>query len=151
MAVQIQPVDTESRGDVQRFVDVSFRIYRDCPQWVPPIVDDLKLQLNRHKYPYYVHSDAGFFFAMRDNRVVGRIAVLDNRHYNSHWNSKTAFFNLFEAEDDPEAAGALFVAAEEWAVGRGLTKMVGAKGFLQGDGIGVLVEGFEHRPRAFAR
>jgi hypothetical protein len=146
MSLQIELVDTRSRQDVRRFVDLPFRLYRDCPQWVPPLLDDLKLQLNRTKYPFYQHSDADFFVAARGEQVVGRIAVLENRHYNAHWSSQTAFFNLFDAEDDPEAASALFAAIEEWAGARGLTKVVGAKGFLQGDGIGILVEGFEHRP-----
>ena len=146
MTLRIVKLDTESPSDVNRFVQLSFDLYRDCPQAVPPLVDDLKLQLNRRKYPYYEHSDADFFLAERAGRPVGRIAVLDNRHYNAHWNSRTAFFSLFEAENDPAAAQALFKAIEEWAKARGLAKMVGAKGFLQGDGIGVLVEGFEHHP-----
>ena len=146
MALRIVTLDTDSRRDVNRFVDLQFRLYRDCPQWVPPLVDDLKLQMNRKKYPYYDHSDADFFIAERDGRDVARIAVMENRRYNAHWRSQTAFFALFDAENDPEAAGALFAAIEDWARARGLAKMVGAKGFLQGDGIGVLVDGFEHRP-----
>lgn len=146
MSVQIITVNTASRRDVNRFVDLPFRLYRGCAAWVPPLVDDVKLMLNRRKYPFYEHSDAEFFLAERAGRVVGRIAVLDNRRYNAHWRSKTAFFYLFDAEDDSEAATALFAAAEAWAAARGLTKMVGAKGFLQGDGLGVLVDGFEHHP-----
>lgn len=146
MNLRITPVNTASRRDVERFVELPFRLYRDCAVWVPPLVDDVKLMLNRRKYPFYAHSDAAFFLAERADRVVGRIAVLDNRHYNAHWRSQTAFFYLFDAEDDVEAACALFAAAESWAAARGLTKMVGAKGFLQGDGLGVLVDGFEHHP-----
>ncbi len=146
MTLSVSKLNTDSRRDVNRFIELKFRLYRDCPQWVPPLVDDLKLMLNRRKYPFYEHSDADFFLAERDGRAVGRIAVLENRHYNAHWNSKTAFFYLFDAEDDAEAAQALFGEIEAWARARGLTKIVGAKGFLQGDGIGVLVEGFEHHP-----
>jgi hypothetical protein len=146
IALRVVKLDTEARRDVERFIDLSFSLYRDCPQWVPPLVDDLKLQLARHKYPFYQHSDADFFLAERDGQVVARIAVLENRHYNAHWGSRTAFFSLFEAADDPEAVKALFEAIEAWARARKLSKIVGAKGFLQGDGIGVLVEGFEHRP-----
>ena len=146
MALIIRKLDTSSRRDVNRFIDLPFRIYRDCPQWVPPLVDDVKLMLNRKKYPFYEHSDADFFVAEREGRMVARIAVLENRHYNEHAHSRTAFFYLFEAEDDPEAAVALFEQIEAWARARGLNKIVGAKGFLQGDGVGVLVEGFEHHP-----
>ncbi len=146
MSLRITEVDTSSRRDVRRFVALPFRLYRDCTPWVPPLVDDVNLMLDRRKYPFYQHSDAAFFLAERDGVVVGRIAVLDNRHYNEHWGSRTAFFYLFDAENDREAALGLFRAIEDWARGRGLDKIVGAKGFLQGDGIGVLVEGFDHHP-----
>jgi len=56
MPLNVIKLDTDSRRDVYRFVDLQFRLYRDCPQWVPPLVDDLKLQLNRRKYPFYEHS-----------------------------------------------------------------------------------------------
>ena len=146
MTLTIRKLNTDSRRDVNAFVQMPFPLYRDCAAWVPPLVDDVKLMLNRRKYPYYEHSDADFFLAERDGRAVGRIAVLENRHYNEHWGSRTAFFNLFDAENDPEAATALFAEIERWAVARGLNKIVGAKGFLQGDGIGILVDGFEHHP-----
>ncbi len=146
MTLTIRKLNTDSRRDVNAFVQMPFPLYRDCAAWVPPLVDDVKLMLNRRNYPYYEHSDADFFLAERDGRAVGRIAVLENRHYNEHWDSRTAFFNLFDAENDPEAATALFAEIERWAVARGLNKIVGAKGFLQGDGIGILVDGFEHHP-----
>jgi hypothetical protein len=146
MTLRMIKVDTRSRREVNRFINLPFRLYHDCPQWVPPLVDDTRLMLNRDKYPFYEHSTADFYLAERDGRTVGRIAVLDNRHYNAHWNSSTAFFYLFDAENDAEVAHALFAEAEAWARARGLNKVVGAKGFLQGDGIGVLVEGFEHHP-----
>jgi len=146
MALIIRKLDTSSRREIKRFIDLPFRIYRDCPQWVPPLVDDVKLMMNRRKYPFYEHSDADFFLAEREGRVVGRIAVLENRHYNEHARSRSAFFYLFDVENDPEAAAALFGEIEAWAKARSLTKIVGAKGFLQGDGVGVLVAGFEHHP-----
>ena len=146
MPVNIITINTADRRDVNRFIDLPFRLYQGCAAWVPPLIDDVKLMLDRRKYAFYEHSDAQFLLAERDGRAVGRIAVLDNRHYNEHWQSQTAFFYLFDAEDDREAAIALFGAAEAWAQGRKLTKIVGAKGFLQGDGIGVLVDGFEHHP-----
>jgi hypothetical protein len=146
MTLGIIKIDTDERRAVKRFIDLPFRLYRDCPQWVPPLVDDVKLMLNRHKYPFYEHSNADFFLAESNGQVVGRLAILANRHYNEYWHSQTAFFYLFDAENDPEAALALFAAGEEWARGRGLNKVVGAKGFLQGDGIGILVDGFQYHP-----
>jgi hypothetical protein len=146
MTLAIYHIDTTSRRAVNRFLELPFRLYQDCAAWVPPLLDDTKLMLNRREYPFYQHSDADFFVAERDGRLVGRIAVLENRHYNAHWGSHTAFFYLFDADNDVEVGLGLFAAAESWAKARNLIKMVGAKGFLQGDGLGVLIDGFEHHP-----
>jgi hypothetical protein len=48
--------------------------------------------------------------------------------------------------NDRTVSQALFGAAMDWARDRGLERMWGPKGFAPGDGQGLLVEGFEHRP-----
>ena len=63
MTLSISELDTTDRRAVNRFIDLPFRLYRDNPYWVPPIVDDTRLMLNRGKNPYYAHSDAAFFVA----------------------------------------------------------------------------------------
>ena len=75
----------------------------------------------------------------------GRIAALENRRYNENHRTRQAQFYLFDCEDDPEAAGVLFGCVFEWALDRGLNRVVGPKGFGALDGYGLLVEGYEHR------
>jgi hypothetical protein len=141
----VEHIDTRSKAHVRRFVDLPFRLYRDHPQWVPPLLGDIRLMLNRDKHPFYEHSDADFFIAVRDGRDVGRIAALENRRYNEYHDKRQAGFYLFDCEDDPEAATALFARVFAWARARGLDQVVGPKGFSALDGYGLLVEGFEHR------
>lgn len=143
--LSIEKVDTENKKQVRRFVELPFRIYADCPQWVPPLNVDAYNQLNRKKHPFHEHSDVDFFLAVRDGRDVGRIAVIENKPFNTYRNEKTSDFYLFECENDPEAATALFNTAFEWAKTRGLNKMIGPKGMGPLDGYGVLVFGQEHR------
>jgi hypothetical protein len=100
--------------------------------------------LNRDKHPYYEHSEADFFVAVRDGIVIGRIAVLENKNYNQFRNTNLAQFYLFECEDDQETAAALFSRGFEWAHERGLEQIIGPKGFCVLDGYGLLVEGYEH-------
>ena len=107
---------------------------------------DDRIRLDPKRYPFYQHSQAEFFLAYDGSRVVGRLAVIDNRLYNQHNNEKTAFFYLFECDNNQEAARALFESAFNWARSRGLTKIIGPKGFTVLDGFGLLVKGFEHRP-----
>ncbi len=144
--IELRQLDTADRRQVKAYLDLPFRVYRDMPQWVPPLAMDAARPLDRRRHPFYQHSDAAFFMAWRDGRPVGRLAVLDNRHYNDFNRERTAFFNAFECEDDPDASGALFDAAFTWARARGLDKIIGPKGFTTLDGMGLLVKGFEHRP-----
>ncbi len=143
--LNIEKVDTENKKQVRRFVELPFRIYADCPQWVPPLNVDAYNQLNRKKHPFHEHSEVEFFLAVRDGRDVGRIAVIENKPFNQYHHEKTADFYLFECENDIEVATALFTTAFEWAKARGLNKMIGPKGMGPLDGYGVLTFGQEHR------
>ena len=145
--MRIVRLDQANKRQVGEFLGLPFCLYRDCPQWVPPLGSDARTMLDRRRHPFYRHSDAAFFLAYGDAAgAVGRIAVLDNRHYNEFNRERTAFFYLFECAEDSEAAKILFEAAAGWARSRGLNRLIGPKGFSALDGMGLLVRGFEHRP-----
>lgn len=144
--VQIIELDTRDTKHTRQFLNLPSHIYLDIPQWVPPLAIDVSKMLDRQKHPFYQHSDAAFFLALSDNQVVGRIAVLDNHNYNDHNREQTAFFYLYECENIPDASLALFDAAFKWSKARNLNKIVGPRGFMALDGLGMLVKGFEHRP-----
>lgn len=139
-------IDTSNRGQVGQFLDLPFRIYRDIPQWVPPLATDARAVFDRRRYPFYRHSEAAFFLAMTDGQPAGRIAAIDNRRYNEFNHERTAFFYLLECVDDRAVSQALFEAAFDWAKARGLDRIIGPKGFTALDGFGMLAAGFEHRP-----
>lgn len=138
--------DTSNKQDVRRFITIPFRLYKDDPLWVPPLFSDAELPLNRQKHPFYEHSEADFFIAVRDRQDIGRIAVLINHHYIEYHNNKSAQFYFFDCENDLEAATALFNRAFEWARSRGMERIIGPKGFAALDGYGLLQDGFDHRP-----
>lgn len=143
--LSIEKVDTANKAQVRRFVQLPYRLYKDCPQWVPPLDLDAYNQLNPKKHPFYEHSDVEFFLAVRDGRDVGRIGAIENRPFNQYHKSKEADFYFFECENDPEAAAALFQTVFDWARSRGLDSVVGPKGLGPLDGYGLQVFGHEHR------
>jgi GNAT superfamily N-acetyltransferase len=143
--LSIEKVDTENKSQTKRFVQFYYDLYKDCPQFVPPLYGDAYLPLNRKKHPFFGHSDADFFVAVRDGKVVGRICAADNRPFNEWHKTKKAHFYAFDTIDDLEVARALFDAAFEWARSRGLDTMIGPKGLSAFDGYGIQIEGFEHR------
>ena len=144
--MKIIQIDLMNKRQVRDFLNLPFTIYRDIPQWVPPLMNDERRRMDPRRFPFYKHSQAGFFLAMQGTRPVGRLAVLDNRHYNDFNHESTAFFYLFECENDPDAAAGLFQSGFDWARARGLKMMHGPKGFTPLDGFGLLVKGFEHPP-----
>jgi hypothetical protein len=144
--MHITQLNLKDKKQVDDFLRLPFFIYKDIPQWVPPLQMDERLRLSPQRFPFYKHSQASFFLAYDGAHPIGRLAVLDNRRYNEFNKTKTAFFYLFECENNKEAATALFNAAFDWAHSRGLDKVIGPKGFTPLDGFGLLVKGFEHRP-----
>ncbi|MGD0750918.1 MAG: hypothetical protein ABSA23_05870 [Anaerolineales bacterium] len=143
--LSIEKIDTENKSQVKRFVEFYYDLYKGCPQWVPPLFVDAYLPLNRKKHPFFEHSDADFFLAIRDGKVVGRICAGENKLFNEYHKTRKAQFYFFDTIDDMEVAKALFEAAFDWARQRGLDTMIGPKGLSPFDGYGILNEGFEHR------
>ncbi|HWS22857.1 MAG TPA: GNAT family N-acetyltransferase [Anaerolineales bacterium] len=141
----IQKIDKDNKKQVNQFIQIPFDMYKNCEQWVPPILIDAYAQLNPKKHPFYEHSEADFFIALMDNKPVGRIGVFENRHFNEYHQTKEADFYFFDSIDNQEVADALFNTAEDWAINRGLTSMVGPKGMGPLDGYGILIFGHEHR------
>ena len=141
----IEKIDTDNKSQVKRFVRLPYRLYADCPQWVPLLDIDAYTYLNRKKHPFHEHSDVDFFLAVRGGRDVGRVAAIENKPFNQYHGTKKADFYFFDCENDLEAAAALFDAVFEWAKERGLNKIVGPKGMGPLDGYGILVFGHEHR------
>jgi hypothetical protein len=141
----VDKIDTSNKKQVNQFVQFHYDLYKDCPQWVPPFYADIKLMLNRQKHPFYEHSDADFFLAMDEGKIVGRLAMLENKPYNQYHSTHQASFYLFDSIDSQDVTNKLFEHGSDWARKRGLDKIVGPKGFGPFDGYGIQVEGMEHR------
>jgi GNAT superfamily N-acetyltransferase len=143
--VTIEKIDPKSKSQVNRFIRIPFQLYEGNPQWVPPLDIDSKIFLNHEKHPFYEHSEADFFIAVKDGHDVGRICALVNHPYNNYHDKKQALFYFFDCAEDLEIATRLFDRVFEWAHKRGLTELAGPKGMGPLDGYGLLIDGFEHR------
>jgi GNAT superfamily N-acetyltransferase len=142
--VTIRPVRT--RRDLKRFVKVPFRLHRDNPQWVPPLIFERMEFLNREKNPYFEHAEAEYFIAERDGEAVGRISAQVDTRWDEFQGGSDAMFGFFESSDDPQVANALLDAAAEWARAKGRQRILGPMDFTTNDEVGILIEGYELRP-----
>lgn len=145
--MRVLEIDTRNRSQVREFLELPFKIYRGCSQWVPPLEMDARSMLNRTRHPYYRESDAAFLMVYSDaGEALGRIAVLDNQRHNRFNQSAIGLFYLLEIVDDFTAFSLLMETAFTWARSRGLTEIIGPKGFTALNGMGMLLRGFDRRP-----
>jgi hypothetical protein len=143
----IERLDFDNRRQVKAYLELPFRLYKDTPQWVPPLSFEVRQPFNRRRFAFYRHGEAAFFLVNdQHGQAVGRIAVINNHNHNRYNQEKTAFFYHFECIDDEQAASLLFDAVVGYARQQGLNRLFGPKGFTVFDGLGLLAKGFEHRP-----
>lgn len=143
-SIEIVQVRGERSRSARQFIRFPHRLFRGCPQWVPWFDRSMRGIVGK-RHPFFDHSDAEFFLAVRDGRTVGRIAAFENTRFNEKHGERACNFYFFDAEDDREISHRLFECASEWALDRGLDTMVGPMLFGAASGQGILIEGFEHR------
>jgi len=143
-SVTIRPV--RSRSELKGFVKVPFRLHRDHPQWVAPLVFERMEFLNPKKNPWFQHGEAELFVAERDGEPVGRLSAHIDRRWDEYQGGSDAMFGFFETSEDPEVARALIAAATEFATSKGRSRLLGPMDFTTNDVIGILIDGYERRP-----
>ena len=143
-SIDVKPVN--GRAEKQIFLTFPWKIYREDPLWVPPLLPERKKLLDPRQSEYLSHAEACFFIAWRGNQPVGTISAAQDFANNQLRNSRECIIGFFETIDDPEVANALFDAAAKWAIGRGLHKLFGPFNFDYEDGYGVLIEGRDRPP-----
>ncbi len=139
--VEVRPV--ESRSDLKRFVKLPAALYRNEPSWVPPLIIERMQFLDKRKNPFFEHAEAEYFIAYRDGEPVGRISAHIDEDLNEFQDNRWGLFGFFECAEDPEAARALFAAAEGWLRERGRDRVIGPMDFTMNDECGILIEGHD--------
>ncbi len=142
--VVVRPVET--RAQQKRFVNLPWRIYRDDPCWMPPLVMSQEELLGFRRSPFYEKSRSQSFLATRGGTDVGRITAIVNAGHIERYNEQRGFFGFFECDDDPAAAKALFDAAKDWLHARGMQTIRGPANPSLNYECGLLIEGFDTPP-----
>jgi hypothetical protein len=142
--ITVREVARQGR-DLARFLRVPYAIYAADPNWVAPLLTDLK-KVFRDGNPLFEHAEMRLWIAEREGRDVGRIAgVLDRNHVARHADG-AAFWGFFESVDDQAVADALFAATSTWAKSVGASKLLGPMNPTTNDECGLLVDGFDRPP-----
>jgi GNAT superfamily N-acetyltransferase len=137
------------RTERARFVDLPWKIYRDDPNWVPPLKASVRELLDQKKHPFYdggTEAEIELFLAWDGRDVVGRVAAILNHAHNRVHEEKVVFFGFFEAIDRPDVARGLLAAVEDWAAEQGAVAVRGPMNPSTNYECGLLVDGFGRPP-----
>jgi len=140
--VTVQQV--QSKSDLKRFVKFPFSLYKGSPYWVPPIIKDEMASFDKDVNPVFKTAEAQFFLALKDGKVVGRVAAIINWLEVKEQGLKKMRFGWFDFIDDLEVSKALLDKVKEIGQANNLEFMEGPVGFSNLDKVGVLTEGFDH-------
>jgi GNAT superfamily N-acetyltransferase len=143
---QIEVLQVRSRADRNAFIRLPWRIYKNDPAWVPPLIIERKAFLDRKRHPFYRHGDAALFLATRNGEVVGRIMASDDPNYNAEHQSSVGCFGLFDCVDDQGVAARLFEAAAGWVRQKGRQEIMGPIDYSTNYVCGLLIDGFQYPP-----
>lgn len=146
MSVLVKPV--EGRRERKTFLHLPWKLYRDDPNWIPPLRQNQKELVGYAKHPFYDDAEVQTFLAYHDGEPVGRIAAILNHAHNRFHKEQRGFFGFFESINDPQVAHGLFNAAREWLAHRDITELRGPTNPSMNYECGLLIEGF-HRPPTF--
>ncbi len=144
--IKINPINWKNKKELNIFLKFPWKIYQNDPNWVPPLLMDLKNRF-KPKFSFFDFGEIQLFIALKNGEIIGRIAAIKNDLYNEVHQDKTGFFGYFECIDDQEVANKLFDTAKEWLTSKGLNIMHGPASPSSNHDYGLLVEGFDDPPR----
>ena len=140
---KIEIIPVTSRKELKQFVQFFYDLYRGNDYAVPYLFRDEMSTLEHDGNPSFECCEAEYFMAIKDGKMVGRVAAIINHRANERWDRKQVRFSWFDFVDDPEVSAALLKTVEDWGLAKGMTEIAGPIGFIDTDREGMLIEGFD--------
>ncbi len=142
--------EVKTRRDRKTFVDLPFRLYRDDPNWIPPLKSEAIGLITPDKNGWFSHARAQLFLAEQDGRVVGRISAhIDTLALtmpaDRGFGPGVGQWGLMEAERE-DVFTALLARAEAWLRAEGMNRALGPISMSVWEEPGLLIQGYDHPP-----
>ena len=137
-------IEVEDKRSKKTFLDVARTIYKDDPNWICPLDNEVEAIFNPAKNPFFKHGKCTRWILLDDRKQpVGRIAAFINDLKAYNYEQPTGGMGFFECVNNEEYAFLLFDTAKNWLTERGMKAMDGPINFGETDSFwGLLVEGF---------
>ncbi|MEQ1728392.1 MAG: N-acetyltransferase [Vicinamibacterales bacterium] len=138
-------VAVESASQRHAFIECPYRLYAGDPHFVPPLRRDEHRRFDPAHNPFLHHADAHLWLALDGERVLGRIAAIDDRLHNEVHRERVTWFGFFEATSADVTCG-LLAEVEAHAAQIGSTAVRGPVNPSLHEAAGLLVDGFDDDP-----
>ena len=132
-----------NRRDLRRFITFPDHLYKDDPNYVPPLHSD-EFNALGDKNAALEFCERELYLAFRDGKIAGRVAAIINHSANQRWKEEVVRFGWIDFIDDTEVVRALIQAVSDWGKARGCVKIKGPLGFSDLDKEGLMTEGFDY-------
>ena len=132
-----------SMDDLQEFVKFPFALYGDNPHWTPPLIQEEIDTLDKTKNPVFKNAEGNYFVALKQDKIVGRVAVMINWIEINQLKKKKVRFGWFDVIDDVNVTAALMKKVFAKGKEKGMEFVEGPVGFSNLDKAGMLIKGFE--------
>ena len=142
--IEVSPV--RSKQEKQIFLSFPWKIYRDDPLWVPPLLPERAKVVDPKRSAFLKFGRAEYFIAWHNGEPVGTICAAEDFQSNKLRGKKECVFGFFEYIKNREVFRALVECASDWGRTRGLNVLYGPWNLDYEDSYGVLVEGRDRPP-----
>ncbi|MCO6455193.1 MAG: N-acetyltransferase [Pirellulaceae bacterium] len=130
----------------RQFFELPWDLYREDPQWIPPLRRNQQELLGFKPHPFYDQAEIRNFLAVRQGRAVGRVSAIVNHAHNRRYAERRGFFGFFESIDDVQVSRALLDRATDWLRDRGMHSVRGPMNPSMNYECGLLTDGFDSPP-----
>ena len=145
--MSLKITEVKSSSELDRFIRLPWKIYKNHPCWVPPLVSERKKFLNPQINPFFDRAEVKLFLAENEKGItLGRIALVHDHIYQENYSKNTGIMGMFETVDDENVSRLLFDKARSWCEEKGFGKLIGPMNLSINHECGLMVEGFDRTP-----
>jgi hypothetical protein len=137
----------QNKSQIKEFHQLPFRIYKDYPNWIPPLEMEIEAIFNPEKNSFFSHGECERYLVKDAGLTVGRFCVMTNEKKDHLYSPKTGGMGFLEMDNDPQLASAIIDFCKKWHKERGNGAFRGPVNFGENDNYwGLLIENYDEPP-----
>ena len=137
--------EAKTKAEYLAFVKFPYSLYKENPNWVPPLINDEIETIDPDLNPVYQNANASFFLAYQDEKIVGRIAAIVNWIEVKEIKKSKVRFGWFDVIDNINVTKSLIDCVIKFGKDQNLESIEGPLGFSNLDKAGLLIKGYEEQ------